>query len=124
MGKADIGGRTPRPRSAQRYDSEFHQALLSACGSRVLLDCHAAVFDRYVRYLMIAVIFRSAAFQNTRSFWNAPSTATQRQRNDFWRPTSWIVFLTRLQMPRKNLLGPNPAHLTARRKSGDRVLVA
>ena len=45
----------------KRYDSEFHQALLSACGSRVLLDAHAAVFDKYVRYLMIAVIFRDAA---------------------------------------------------------------
>lgn len=45
----------------KRYDSEFHQALLSACGSRVLLDAHAAVFDKYVRYLMIAVIFRAVA---------------------------------------------------------------
>ena len=45
----------------KRYDSEFHQALLSACGSRVLLDAHAAVFDKYIRYLMIAVIFRAAA---------------------------------------------------------------
>jgi len=26
-----------------------------------LLDAHAAVFDKYVRYLMIAVIFRGAA---------------------------------------------------------------
>ncbi len=47
----------------KRYDSEFHQALLSACGSRVLLDSHAAVFDKYVRYLMIAVIFRDRAAQ-------------------------------------------------------------
>ena len=45
----------------KRYDSEFHRALLSACGSRTLLDVHAAVFDKYVRYLMIAVIFRDAA---------------------------------------------------------------
>jgi DNA-binding GntR family transcriptional regulator len=45
----------------KQYDSEFHQALLSACGSRVLLDAHAAVFDKYMRYLMIAVIFRDAA---------------------------------------------------------------
>ena len=45
----------------KRYDWEFHQALLSACGSRVLLDSHAAVFDKYIRYLMIAVIFRGEA---------------------------------------------------------------
>jgi DNA-binding GntR family transcriptional regulator len=42
----------------KRYDSEFHQALLSACGSRVLLEAHASIFDKYIRYLMIAVIFR------------------------------------------------------------------
>lgn len=42
----------------KQYDWEFHYALLSACGSPVLLDAHAAVFDKYLRYLMIAVIFR------------------------------------------------------------------
>jgi DNA-binding GntR family transcriptional regulator len=51
----------------KRYDSEFHQALLSACGSRVLLDSHAAVFDKYVRYLMIAVIVRDCAAQEHQS---------------------------------------------------------
>lgn len=45
----------------KRYDSEFHQALLSACGSKVLLDAHTAIFDKYIRYLMIAVIFRGEA---------------------------------------------------------------
>ena len=45
----------------KRYDSEFHQALLSACGSRVLLEAHGAIFDKYIRYLMIAVIFRGEA---------------------------------------------------------------
>jgi DNA-binding GntR family transcriptional regulator len=42
----------------KRYDFEFHHALLSACGSKVLLDAHSAVFDRYLRYLIIAVVFR------------------------------------------------------------------
>jgi DNA-binding GntR family transcriptional regulator len=42
----------------KRYDSEFHQALISACGSRVLMDTHAAVFDKYLRYQMIALSFR------------------------------------------------------------------
>ena len=45
----------------KRYDSEFHQALLSACGSKVLLEAHTAIFDKYIRYLMIAVIFRGDA---------------------------------------------------------------
>jgi len=42
----------------KRYDWEFHQALLSACGSKVLLEAHGEIFDKYLRYLMIAVVFR------------------------------------------------------------------
>lgn len=42
----------------KRYDWEFHQALISACGSQVLMDAHAAVFDKYLRYQMIALSFR------------------------------------------------------------------
>jgi DNA-binding GntR family transcriptional regulator len=42
----------------KRYDWEFHQALISACGSRVLMDTHAAVFDKYLRYQMISLTFR------------------------------------------------------------------
>jgi DNA-binding GntR family transcriptional regulator len=45
----------------KRYDWEFHYALLSACGSSVMLDAHAGVFDKYHRYLMIALIFRGEA---------------------------------------------------------------
>ncbi len=45
----------------RRYDREFHQALISACGSHVLLDTYAAVYDKYLRYLMIAAVFRGAA---------------------------------------------------------------
>jgi DNA-binding GntR family transcriptional regulator len=45
----------------RRYDREFHHALISACGSRVLLDTHAAVYDKYLRYLTIAAVFRGAA---------------------------------------------------------------
>ncbi len=42
----------------KRYDWEFHQALISACGSRVLMETHAAIFDKYLRYQMIALSFR------------------------------------------------------------------
>jgi DNA-binding GntR family transcriptional regulator len=45
----------------RRYDREFHQALTSACGSQVLLDTYAAVYDKYLRYLMIAAVFRGEA---------------------------------------------------------------
>lgn len=41
-----------------RYDFAFHNALISACGSRALLDLHAAIFDRFLRYHMLAASFR------------------------------------------------------------------
>jgi DNA-binding GntR family transcriptional regulator len=42
----------------KRCDWDFHHALISACGSDVLLDAHASIYDRYLRYQMLAVIFR------------------------------------------------------------------
>ena len=42
----------------KRYDWEFHHALISACGSSALLAAHARIFDQYLRYQIIAVIFR------------------------------------------------------------------
>ena len=46
------------PELWKRYDWEFHHALISACGSQVLMDNHAAIYDKYLRYQMVAVIFR------------------------------------------------------------------
>ena len=48
----------------KRYDWEFHQALISACGSRVLMDTHAGVFDKYLRYQMIALSYRGDIASN------------------------------------------------------------
>lgn len=42
----------------RRYDREFHNALISACGSRLLLEMHAGIYDKYLRYLMLAAVFR------------------------------------------------------------------
>lgn len=42
----------------KRYDREFHQSLIEACGSQTLLDLYDAVFDQYLRYQMVAVVFR------------------------------------------------------------------
>jgi DNA-binding GntR family transcriptional regulator len=42
----------------KRYDWEFHHALIGACGSRTLLKAHTAAYDRYLRYQMVAVVFR------------------------------------------------------------------
>jgi len=44
----------------KRYDREFHRALIAACGSDTLLETHAAAYDRFLRYQMIAVVFRGA----------------------------------------------------------------
>jgi DNA-binding GntR family transcriptional regulator len=51
---ANIG----EPEQWKRYDSEFHQALISNCGSRTLMEAHASAFDRYFRYQMIALNYR------------------------------------------------------------------
>jgi DNA-binding GntR family transcriptional regulator len=42
----------------KKRDWEFHQALISACASRIMKDTHALVFDKYLRYQMIALSFR------------------------------------------------------------------
>ncbi|HUP10509.1 MAG TPA: GntR family transcriptional regulator [Caldimonas sp.] len=52
------GERTQHAESWKRYDWEFHRALISACGSRVLLETHAQIYDRYLRYQMVAAVYR------------------------------------------------------------------
>jgi DNA-binding GntR family transcriptional regulator len=42
----------------RHYDWAFHLALISACGSGVLLETYAAICDKYLRYQMIASVFR------------------------------------------------------------------
>ncbi len=37
-----------------RYDWEFHQAIVSACNSAVLMATLSSVFDRFLRYHMLA----------------------------------------------------------------------
>src|SRR6478736_4806273 len=44
----------------KRYDGEFHQALISNCGSRALMEMHALVFDKYFRYQMVAFSYRGS----------------------------------------------------------------
>ena len=46
------------PDQWKRYDSEFHRQLISNCGSWALMEAHAAVFDKYFRYQMIALNYR------------------------------------------------------------------
>lgn len=56
-----LSGDDERPEVWKQYDFEFHQALVSACGSKALMGLHAAVYDRYLRYLLIALVFRGEA---------------------------------------------------------------
>jgi DNA-binding GntR family transcriptional regulator len=56
-----LSGESSRAEEWKQCDWQFHHALISACGSRVLLDAHAAVYDKYLRYQMIGVVFRGEA---------------------------------------------------------------
>lgn len=58
MEKRMLAGDRSDTETWKRYDWEFHRALISACGSNTLLETHAAIFDKYLRYLMIALTFR------------------------------------------------------------------
>jgi len=56
--KRMAAGDRSQAETLRRYDLEFHNALISACGSRVLLEMHAGIYDKYLRYLMLASVFR------------------------------------------------------------------
>ena len=43
-----------------RYDWEFHHSLVSACNSLALMNTLSSVFDRFLRYHLIAESFRGA----------------------------------------------------------------
>lgn len=53
-----LAGERARTEVWKRYDWEFHRALVSACGSRALMDTLQRIYDLYLRYQIIAVIFR------------------------------------------------------------------
>jgi DNA-binding GntR family transcriptional regulator len=55
-----LSGSPADPALWKRYDREFHGALVEACGSAVLLETYAAAYDRFLRYQMVAVVFRGA----------------------------------------------------------------
>ena len=42
----------------KRYDWEFHQALIEACGSKNLLSLHSVLYDKYLRYQMLVLTHR------------------------------------------------------------------
>ncbi len=48
----------------KRYDWEFHQTLILACNSQALMDIHATVFDKYLRYQLRVLTFRGEIAAN------------------------------------------------------------
>lgn len=56
--QVSAGGDRPAREAWKQYDREFHHALISACDSTALLETHAAIYDKYLRYQMVAVVFR------------------------------------------------------------------
>jgi DNA-binding GntR family transcriptional regulator len=58
MEKRMAAGDSSLAHTWRQYDWAFHLALISACGSGVLLETYAAICDKYLRYQMIAAVFR------------------------------------------------------------------
>jgi DNA-binding GntR family transcriptional regulator len=58
MEKRMLEGQRQNQELWKQCDWDFHHSMISACGSDVLLAAHAAAYDRYLRYQMIAVVFR------------------------------------------------------------------
>ena len=63
-----LSGDTSQTQQWKRYDWEFHQALVSACGSTALLELHSRLYDRYLRYQMVFGIFRGAIAADEHKF--------------------------------------------------------
>lgn len=58
MEKKMAAGDASHAQTWRQYDWGFHFALISACGSTLLLETYAAICDKYLRYQMIAAVFR------------------------------------------------------------------
>ncbi|QFY63885.1 GntR family transcriptional regulator (plasmid) [Rhizobium grahamii] len=56
-----LAGDASRTMDWVRYDWEFHQAIVSACNSATLMATLSSVFDRFLRYHMLARSFRGQA---------------------------------------------------------------
>jgi GntR family carbon starvation induced transcriptional regulator len=53
-----LAGQSNRTPEWILYDRSFHEALISASGLQALMGMHTTVFDRFVRYHMLAGSFR------------------------------------------------------------------
>ncbi len=77
----------------KRYDWEFHLALIRACNSKNMLELHAVLFWKYLRYQMLVLTYRGdEAARNTRIFSMLPWHATAKPPRVVWKsisPTGW-----------------------------------
>lgn len=53
-----LSGDTSHKEDWKRYDWEFHQAIIEACGSANLLSLHSILYDKYLRYQMLVLTYR------------------------------------------------------------------
>ncbi len=53
-----LAGDESQKETWKRYDWEFHLALIRSCNSRNLLDLHATLYDKYLRYQMLVLTYR------------------------------------------------------------------
>ena len=56
--KKMLAGDETQKEDWKRYDSEFHLAMIEACGSANLLSLHSILFDKYLRYQMLVLTHR------------------------------------------------------------------
>lgn len=53
-----LAGDTSTKETWKRYDWEFHLATIQACRQRNLLDLHAIIYDKYLRYQNLVLTHR------------------------------------------------------------------
>lgn len=58
MEKRMLTGDESEKETWKRYDWEFHLALIQACNSTNLLNLHATIYDKYLRYQMLVLTYR------------------------------------------------------------------
>lgn len=61
MEKKLLAGDTSEKETWKRYDWRFHLALIRACNSQNLLQLHATIYDKYLRYQMLILTYRGEA---------------------------------------------------------------
>ncbi|MEM1431321.1 MAG: GntR family transcriptional regulator [Pseudomonadota bacterium] len=72
MEKRMLAGDLSQKETWKRYDWEFHQAMIQACNSRNLLDLHAILYDKYLRYQMLVLTHRGQdAIEEHRAMFDA-----------------------------------------------------